>query len=295
MASNGFRSAVDVGEALALLADLGSDAQVLAGGTDLLVQHNAGAPLAPVLVHIERVDSIRGVTANGSVSIGACTTHLDLRTDPEVRARLPALRDAARTVGGWQTQAVGTIAGNVCNASPAADLMPPLLVSDAIVEVARKGERRSVAIGDFVVGRRSTVLADDEMVLGFSAEPVDAGCGEAYVKLGLRSAMEVAIAGVAVRLRFDDHGGVSEARVAAGAVAPVPYRVGEAERALVGSHLEAEAVQEAARLVQQSASPIDDARSSAAYRLAALPAIVERAIADAATRARRGAGEGVSS
>ena len=171
-----FRRTDDIEEALASLAELGSDAQVLAGGTDVMIQIQRGELDPGTLVHIERVDSIGEITENGRLTVGALATHLELSRHPALLDRYPSISYSASLVGGWQTQAVGTIGGNVCNASPAADLLPPLLVHGARVLVASqdRGERE-LPLSDFVVGRRSIAREPDELVTGFSLDPVEEG------------------------------------------------------------------------------------------------------------------------
>ena len=132
-----FRSVDTEDAALEHLSSIGADVSVLAGGTDLVLQHSRGEVAARAMLHIGRVRSLRHVTVvDGAMHLGAIVTHIDLQRDSKVTKRFPALAEAAATVGGWQTQAAGTIGGNVCNASPAADTLPPLLVADAQVELA---------------------------------------------------------------------------------------------------------------------------------------------------------------
>jgi len=275
-----------VEEALHHLAAFGDEGRVLAGGTDIMVQRLRGTWGDHPLVYIEGIGELRGVTLERAVTIGAATTHLGLWQSAVVVENLPALADAARTVGGWQTQAVGTIGGNVCNASPAADLLPPLLVSDARAMLANAERERTVPVRDFVLGRGATALEAGELVVGFAADPASASTGEAYAKLGRRSAMDVAIAGVAVRLDIDD-GVARDVRVAAAAVGPSVFRASEAEARLEGSALDDAALAEAGRALSDAATPIDDARASARYRRAVLPGVLERAVRTAIGRAGR--------
>lgn len=275
-------------DALARLHELGADCTILAGGTDVMVQYLRGEIEAKTLLHIGRLPELEDLTVNDSSTVlGALLTHRTIATDPRLADRLPALAEACATVGGWQTQEVGTIGGNVCNASPAADTLPPLLVADAVVSLASKTGRRSVAIADFITDRRVTSARPDEMVTHLELTPCRRGTGEVYLKVAPRTAMEVAVVGLAVRLTLAD-GVVTSARLAANAVAPVPLRVSEAEEALVGSRLEGAAVDEAARLVAAAARPIDDNRASAAYRRRVLERLVGRAVGIAHRRATGG-------
>lgn len=281
-----FVDARDLDEALGALAERGSDATVLAGGTDVMVQLLRGDIAPPTLLHVRGVRQLAGVALDGRTTLGALTTHWTLRTDERLRRAHPALAEAAATVGGRQTQNVGTLAGNVVNASPAGDLLPPLLVADARVGLASRRGERVLALEEFVLGRRRTARDDDELVTRLEVEPVGARGGETYVKLGRRRAMEVAIVGLACRLTLDAGGAVEEARLALCSVAPAPFRAREAERALAGTRLEPDAVRAAAEALRAAASPIDDARATARYRIRVLEPLLERALATCAERAR---------
>ncbi|MFQ5966481.1 MAG: FAD binding domain-containing protein [Acidimicrobiia bacterium] len=279
-----FRSASGKAEALDWLDQLGSDAQVLAGGTDVMIQYPRGELSPEVLLHIERIDELRGIESNGRIQLGALTTHSDLAQSPLAATRFPALSEAARTVGGWQTQAVGTVGGNLCNASPAADLVPPLLVADAQVTLESVEQQRTMPLRDFIQGRRQTARAPNELLTGISVEPISDNEGEVYLKVGRRGAMEVAIVGLAARLAFDPEGTIRDARVAVCSVAPKPYRATAAETALIGTRADKPNA-DAGELLAESTSPIDDARSLASYRMAVMAPLLVRAIAICQDRA----------
>ena len=282
-----FIDAREVGEALEALAARGPDATVLAGGTDVVVQIHAGLLRPAALVHVRRLDELRGIAADGRTEIGALTTHWELGTSALVRADHPALAEAALTVGGRQTQNIGTIAGNVVNASPAADLLPALLVAGARVATASSAGSRSLPLEEFVLDRKRTALDPDELVTSLSLERPGARTGETYLKLGRRSAMEVALVGLAVQVRVGDDGSVAGARIALGSVGPKPFRVPAAEAALSGTSGNDDAVAEAGRLLQEAARPIDDVRATADYRRRVLPGLLARAVGTCLERARR--------
>jgi len=264
-------------EALDLLGELGDDARIIAGGTDVVIQYLQGEIAPQVLVHIEGIGDLETVSLNHRTTLGPLLTHRTIAIDAALAAAHPALAASARTVGGWQTQAVGTIGGNVCNASPAADTVPPLLVADAHVTLASRLGRRRVTLTDFLVDRRQTVMDADEMLIAIDLTPLPAGAGEVYLKLGRRGAMEVALVGLAVRIGFSPDGTVDSARVAFCSVAPTPRRVPEAEEALIGSRLDLPALAAAGEALRAAASPIDDARASASYRMRTLGGLLERA------------------
>lgn len=272
-----FLRARHLDEALQTLADRGDEARVLAGGTDVMIQYLHGELAPGALVHIEEIADLRSVSTNGRTSIGPLATHRALATDPALRQEHPALAAACRTVGGWQTQAVGTIGGNICNASPAADTAPALLTADAGVTLSSVGGTRRMPLTEFFLDRRKTALEPDELVTAIDVEPLPDSAGEVYLKLGRRGAMEVALVGLAVRLGFAADGTVGSARIAVCSVAPTPRRIPEAEAALVGSRLETAALDAAGEELRRAAAPIDDARGTASYRMRTLRGLLERA------------------
>ena len=219
--------------------------------------------------------------------MGAVTTHWQILSNPRLRASHPALTEAAATVGGRQTQNVGTLAGNVVNASPAADLMPVLFISDAIVSLNSASGAREFPVANFVIGRRATQRKPDELVTKLSLEPVGAGCGEVYLKIGRRGAMEVAVVGLAARLTFDQSGTVSQARIAVCSVAPTALRMPDAEQRLLGSKLDEGTITEAGELLRRAVTPIDDSRATAAYRSRLLAPLLRRAVLECRKRAAR--------
>lgn len=264
-------------EALQARAAWGDDGRLLAGGTDVMVQFLHGEVRPGALIHIERIASLSNVSTDERTSLGALTTHRTIAMTDRLIERHPALARSAATVGGWQTQVKGTIGGNICNASPAADTVAPLLVGDAHVTLASVVGERRLSLGDFILGRRATALAADELLTAVDLEPLPSGSAEVYLKLGRRGAMEVALVGLAVRLGFSEDGAVSDARVAVCSLGPVPRRVPDAEAALIGSTLTADVLEEAGAALLAAAAPIDDARSSANYRRRTLRGLLERA------------------
>ncbi|MDP6828382.1 MAG: FAD binding domain-containing protein [Kiritimatiellia bacterium] len=264
---------------LSVLEAYGSAATLLAGGTDVFAQLPRGELTPGVLVHIMPVPGLSSVVLEGgAISIGALASHRRIAVDGALGG-FGSLRQAAAQIGGWQTQAVGTIGGNVCNASPAADLLPPLLIHDARVALvsASRGER-SLPVSDFVKGRHATAREADELVTSFLLEPPGTHTADIYLKVGRRSAMEVAILGLALRLTLDDRGRVAQARVATCAASPCPMRITAVEEILQGEELSADLIAEAGQSLRSSLSPIDDVRGSAAYRLAVAPRLLARAI-----------------
>lgn len=285
-----FRRAASVDQALAWLSERGESARVIAGGTDVMMQVARGEITSAMLLHIEGIRSLAAVGPApqevGMSRLGALVTHGTLASDPAIRPRHPALSEAAATVGGWQTQAVGTLGGNICNASPAADTAAPLLVADAIVELRSSAGTRRVPLPDFFLGRRIIDRRPDELITAIEAEPLGPNAAEVYLKAGRRGAMVVAVVGLAVRLQFDPRGEqVTRARVALCSVAPTPVRAHATERILAEGGVLPDAVSEAGQALLAEVAPIDDARGTAAYRRMVLPGLLARAVARCRTAA----------
>ncbi len=274
----GFQAATTVDEALRMLGDLGAEARVIAGGSDVMIQQMAGElSSSETLVHVGRIPELCGVSrSDGVIRIGAVTTHRDLRSDRTIEKYLPSFAAAAATVGGWQTQEVGTIGGNLCNASPAADLGPPVLMAEATLVLSSSGGERRVPASDFFLGRRQTALEPGMLLTAIEVPQPPDGSWETYLKVGRRSAMEVAIVGLAARFVLVD-GVVSDARLAFCSVAPMPVRVSEAETALVGTPLDDEAITAASELAGSAVNPIDDQRATASYRTTLVSRLVRSA------------------
>ena len=273
-----FCRARSLDEAFQLLCDWGEDARVLAGGTDVMVQQNRGEAMPAALIHIESIKSLSTINHAERTTIGTLCTHCQLASDAGMASRNPALARAAGLVGGWQTQSVGTIGGNICNASPAADLAAPMLIADAHVILASESGERRLALADFLLDRRTTARRADELLTSIDVEPLRAGHAEVYLKVGRRGAMDVAIAGLALRLGISDKGTVETARVAVCAVAPTPRRVAKAEAALLGTTLDDAAMAAAGQALQAASTPIDDARGTASYRRRLLPRLLKEAV-----------------
>ncbi|MEO8525608.1 MAG: FAD binding domain-containing protein [Caldimonas sp.] len=262
-------------EAASLLA--AGDWALLAGGTDLYPAH-VGRPLTRPLLDLSRVDGLRGIRHGESGwSIGATTTWTDV-----IRADLPPLFDglkaAAREVGGVQIQNTGTIAGNVCNASPAADGMPVLLALGAEVELQSLLGSRRVPLASFVLGSRRTARRGDELVVAIHVPACSPRARSVFLKLGGRRYLVISISMAAATIDFDEAGLVTSAGVAVGSCSAVARRLPSLEARLIGQP----ATQLADRVEPDDLaplSPIDDVRASAAFRLDATLTLLRRALA----------------
>lgn len=263
-------------EALALLSR--GSWKLLAGGTDFYPALGS-RPIRDDVLDINGLVELRGMSETDThIVIGARTTWTDI-----VRAELPpsfeALKQAAREVGSVQIQNTGTIAGNICNASPAADGVPALLVLDAVVETRSAEGARHLPIDQFVLGNRRTALAHNEMVTAIRV-PRKAIAGRSnFHKLAARRYLVISIAMTAVRLAFDDDGTINEAAIAVGSCSAVAQRLTLLETSLTGvaAHADFDWLVDPAHFA--ALTPIDDVRGSAEYRRAAAREIVVRALA----------------
>jgi CO/xanthine dehydrogenase FAD-binding subunit len=262
-------------EALRLLS--GGGWRVLAGGTDLYPA--AGARLSGPVLDLGDLPGLSGISAGQGLRIGAATPWSAI-----VAAELPpacrALQQAAARVGGVQVQNAGTIGGNLCNASPAADGVPPLLALGAEVELASAAGVRRMGLGEFLLGPRQTALGPDEMLAAVLIPDDGLQGRSAFVKLGARTHLVISIAMVAARLVVED-GRVVGAAVAVGACSPFAVRLPLVEATLFGARVDQAVGRVAAGDVHSALTPIDDVRATAGYRREAAVELVRRAVAEA--------------
>lgn len=265
-------------DALALLAPGGW--QVLAGGTDIYPTLSGQGMTRPVL-DVSALPDLRGVSplADG-LRIGACTTWAEIARTP-LPPSLHTLQQAASEVGGRQIQNAGTIGGNLCNASPAADGVPPLLVLEAQVELASSRGVRRMALADFITGPRQTRLAMDEMLVAVLIPPEALAGRSRFLKLGARAYLVISIAMVAARLVVT-RGQVTAAALAVGSCSAVARRLPQIEALLIGAPVAQLAARITDAAVAAALAPMDDLRATAAYRETAAAELLRRAVADLA-------------
>jgi carbon-monoxide dehydrogenase medium subunit len=274
-------------EAVALLAEKGEAARILAGGTDVLVQMREGRREPDWLVDVKHVPEVNEVSYDvaGGLTIGAAVPCYRLCENLAVRNFYPGLIDAVSLIGGVQIQSRATVGGNLCNASPAADATPALIAAEAVCILAGPQGQREVPVEKFCIGPGKTVLQRGELLVSLRLPPRKPHSGSAYLRFIPRNEMDIAVvgAGVAVTLESSKCGA---ARVALGAVAPTPLLVAEAGSALVGGTLTDAEIENAARLAQAAARPISDMRGDAEYRRHLVGVLVKRALRIAAERAK---------
>jgi CO/xanthine dehydrogenase FAD-binding subunit len=281
-----YQKASSIEEAVRALSE---GARPVAGGTDLVVGARQGkAPLPDSLVAIHDVADLRGIAeTDGGLVLRALVTHEQLVADPIVRERYTALADASAIVGSHATRYVGTIGGNVMNASPAMETGGPLMCFGAVARLVSAGGQRDVPLEELFTGPGETTARPDELLTEVILPAPEPGMGSCYVRLEYRRQMEIAIVGATCMVCVDGDG-ITGARVAITALAPTIRRVSEAEAALVGSDGGTEAVRRAADAVAAASQPISDVRGSDRYRRAMAAVMARRAAAAAVSRARGG-------
>jgi CO/xanthine dehydrogenase FAD-binding subunit len=247
---------------------------VLAGGTDFYPAR-VGRAIGEDVLDIGGIAILRGISANSAGwRLGATTTWSEL-IESDLPPLFDGLKQAAREVGGGQIQNAGTLAGNLCNASPAADGVPCLLALDAEIEIAGAAGSRRLPLGQFITGVRRTALAPGELVIAIHVPRSGPAARSAFLKLGTRRYLVISIAMAAATVEIAD-GRVAAARIAVGACSPVAERLPELEAALAGAPFDGRLADlvEAAHLAPLS--PIDDVRGSAAYRSDAVVTVLRR-------------------
>jgi len=272
-------------EAAAILSQGG--ATILAGGTDLMPQvHSGKLKFKSVLMNIRRVGELQGIFMQGGmIRIGALATVTDLLTSDVVREKLPALTEAADHFASDQIRNAATVGGSLCNASPAGDVAPPLLVYNAEVELVCKPDSgmkvRTLPLAEFFTGPGRTRMEPNELLAAVRVPVPKAGYVARFVKFGTRPALDIAAISIAI-------GGVKkgralhEVRVALGAVAPVPLRAALTEAVLEGKALDAGLIDQVAAAARDEIKPISDVRASAWYRQELVHNIVKRMLTDVA-------------
>ena len=285
-AESHYAAPASVAEAVSLLA-ADADAAVLAGGTDLIVQLRLGRAQPSVFVDIKRIAELRDIALDEEgLHLGAAVSAAEVFEHDGIRELWPGVAEATDLIGSTQIQGRATWAGNLCNASPAADSVPALIAANARVDIAGPQGERSVPVDGFCSGPGQNLLRAGEFVTRFHLPRPSPRSADAYLRLIPRSEMDIAVVGAAVSLELDADGSVSAARVVLGAVAPTAIVVPSAADALVGTRLDDDSLAQAAAAAQAAASPIDDRRGTIEYRKTVAGVLTKRAARIAYDRAQ---------
>jgi carbon-monoxide dehydrogenase medium subunit len=279
---------VDLQEAMTLKAAHGRSANLLAGGTDLLIFMRAGRQRPTLLIDAKKIPelSVLQLDAQG-LTIGANVNCRKIYENNQIAEQFPVLVDSTTIIGGIQIQGRASIGGNLCNAAPSADTIPPLIVHRAVANVmSNKGERQ-VPVEEFCIGPGQTVLAENEMLVSIFIPRPPANAGSKFLRFTPRNEMDIAVANAAAFVELDESGKqFVSARIAIGAVAPTPLFVNAAGASLANKQVNEESILHAARIAREAASPIDDMRGTVEHRKQLAEVLTKRALAGAVERAR---------
>ncbi len=263
-------------------------ALILAGGTDIIPKMRQRKLTPTILVDTSGIPDLEFIEDQGhQVVIGALTTHQQIAQSQLIEEVNPALQTAVKTIGCIQTRCRGTLGGNLANASPAADTIPPLLIYDASILIQSLEGERIIPLESFILGPGKTDLKQGEFIHSVSFPRLPAEWGAAFIKVGKRSGMAISVVNAAAALVMDEKGLIVDPRLALGAVGSVVIRCRETERFLVGKEPTGDLFAEAGSLVQEEIRPISDIRSTVDYRLHSASVIVTRALKAAALQAER--------
>lgn len=283
-------------EALALAGN-GRRVLFLAGGTDVIVQLREGRRSCDLLVDLKHIPELTdlAVAADGSLTIGAAVPLAEIYEHPIIRQQFPALVDAATIIGGIAIQSRATLGGNLCNASPAADSSPALMVLGATLRIAGPAGERTLPVDQFFVGPGRSALQPGEILVSVHVPALPPRSGAFYHRFIPRNEMDIAVASAGAFVALDADGRISDARIALGAVAPTPILVPAARDVLVGGEPTAEAFAAAGQAAHDAASPIDDMRGSVPQRRHLARILTLRALESALRRIRGGQPAGAQS
>lgn len=288
MQSFDYVAPTSVDEVLSLLANKNGDAKILCGGTDLLVQLREGRRKASLVIDVKIIPELTQITFDPQTGlrIGAAAACHEICSDPNVSQLYPGLVDGIQLIGGVQIQSRASVGGNLCNASPAADAIPALIVHEAVCHIIGPSGSRALPVEEFCLAPGRNALQAGEILSSVSVPTPKDKFGAAYLRFIPRNEMDIAVvgAGVSVVLEEDGKGFVS-ARIALGAVAPTPLLASEAGAFLAGKTVTRENIREAARMAQSVARPITDLRGTAEHRKHLCAVLVERAFNIAIERA----------
>ena len=271
---------------LASAAEAGQRTQMLAGGTDVLVQMRSVDREPRTLVDVKHIaDANRVEIGADEVFVGAAVPSGVLNENAELKAVFPGLLESADLIGSTQIQGRASIGGNLCNSSPAGDTIPAIIAAGGVCVIAGSSGTREVACEDFLTGVGTNVLGDAEFLVGLRFPRPPARSGDAYLRFIPRTEMDIAVAGAGVALTLDAGGNCTHARVAIGAVAPTALLVPAAADALVGTSVDDAALAAAGAACSDAASPITDKRGTVEYRKKVVGVLCRRAGAIARDRA----------
>jgi len=268
-------------EALDFLKDHGSQTSIISGGTDLMIAARNGDVASRYVVDVSRLEEMRTIAVtDGTLSIGAAVTYTEIVNSPQIAQWAPILAQAAGCVGSVQIRNVGTLGGNVANASPAADSVPPLLVHRARVQIQSASSERSEPLEEVIIGPYRTTLKPGEVIMRFTLEPLGDEYRWNFQRIARRRALSVARMNAAVIGRLDSSGVVEELRISVGSITPEPSRMTGAEDHLKGKVPDPLLIREAAEKVSLEMVRRSGVRASTEYKRPAVEGLVVKALTE---------------
>ena len=286
-----YEAPTTVSEAVELMASKGDRAKVIAGGTDILVMLRGGRRSADLLVDVKGIPELNELSydAGRGLVLGAAVPCYRIYQNQEVASAYPGLIDAAALIGGIQIQGRASIGGNLCNAAPSGDSIPPVIVLGGVCNVAGPDGARQVPAESFCTAPGQNVLKAGEILVSVSLPPPQPNSGANYLRFIPRNEMDIAVAGVGSWVVLDPTGqNFLSARIALASVAPTPVLAGEAGNALAGKPVSEESIQEASEKAQAAAAPITDMRGTIRQRTHLVGVLTRRTLNNAIQRARGG-------
>lgn len=282
-----------VAEAVQLLREKGEGGKILAGGTDLLPQMKERGRHPKYVVSLRDIQEMRGVSFNPreGLRIGAGTSCTDLQENAVISERYDIIAQGAALIGSIQTQNMASIGGNLCNAAPSADAVPPLIVLDGVAHIAGSGGSRTVPLAEFCTGPGQTVLRPDEVLADITIPLPPPRSAGVYLRHVPRKELDIAVAGAGVYVALDDgFQRFTHARICLASVAPTPLRVPRAEAALMGQPASPEVIQRAAQIASEECRPINDVRGSIAMRRHLVRVLTQRSLEQSVEKIRSARG-----
>lgn len=268
-------------EALAFLAQHRDRTAILAGGTDLMIAARSGDLQSEYVLDVSRLEELRTVELrDGALAVGPAATHAEIATHPLIHQHAAVLANAARCVGSTQIRNMGTLGGNVVNASPAADTVPPLVIHNAGVVVRNASGERIEALGDFITGPYVTILKPGELVTGILLEPMDSRYRWSFQRIARRKALSIARMNVAAMGLTGSDGLVEDLKLSVGSVVPRPCRMMAAEQLVRGKKPDRDLLWEAAGKVSQEMVRMSGVRPTTEYKRPAVEGLVYRALTE---------------
>ncbi len=285
MPSLNYVAPTSVNDAVKILADASGPTRVMSGGTDLLVQLRTGRLKPELIVDTKKIPGIIGISGSAAegFTIGAATSGALLGEHAALKAAYPGVVEAANLIGSTQVQGRASLAGNLCNASPAADSVPAVIAAGGTVTIAGPSGTRTAPVENIVTGPGRTSLAKGEFIVSFHLPPLKGRTADAYLRFIPRTEMDIAVVGCAVSVTLDASGTITAAKISLGAVAPTQVAVDPA--CIIGSKLDDAALARLDAAARAKCNPIDDKRGTIDFRVKVAGVLARRAAAIAVERA----------